>query len=130
MNLDKEKTIDDIINFINHIYESINIYHTLIFYDKQTVCSILNELIIKLKDRDYPIETYINQNIDMLELHSRIIVIERENIDYYFQNKNNDISNITIILCLDNTIETIVHEKLQNNNIIFAEKMYIFSCIR
>lgn len=130
-NTDKEKTIDEIIDFINHIYESINIYHTVIFYDENIASEdVLNELIQKLTYMDYPVDTFKNQDIDILELHSRIIIVEKKYFDFYFSSKNKDFSNITIILCLDTNVEKIIHEKLHNNDITFAEKMYIFSCIR
>ncbi len=129
MNL--EKNIDEIIQFIDHIYETINIYHTLIFYNKEHSKTNLQNLINKLKEKEYPISIYNNeQDINLIELHSRIIVIEHNYIEKYFEKKQNDLSNITILLCLDPCVEKQIHDKINNNIITFAEKMYIFSCIR
>ena len=125
MNID----IDNIINFIDHIYETINIYHTLILYDDIDV-SILNKLILKLKEKDYPIDFYTdNKNITDMELKSRIIVVNSTNIYKYFHEKNNDLSDFNIVLCMDFNSDKVLHEKLVNQ-VRFAEKMYIFSCIK
>ncbi len=119
--------IDEIINFIEHIYESINIYHTIILYSS---LSSIDNLNVELKEKDFPVEVYTgDQNVEDMEYRSRVIILDVSYIDKYITEKNNDLSDITVFVCMDKDSDTILHEKI-NKEVRFSEKMYIFSCIK
>ncbi len=119
--------IDEIINFIEHIYESINIYHTIILYSS---LSSIDNLNVELKEKDFPVEVYTgDQNVEDMEYRSRVIILDVSYIDKYITEKNNDLSDITVFVCMDKDSDTILHEKI-NKEVKFSEKMYIFSCIK
>lgn len=131
MELDKQYSIEQIVNFIEHIYETVNIYHTLILYDDSLITTtVLNDLTNRLEKKDFPVGVYKNNDIETLEFHSRVIILDKEYFDTYIEKKNNDLTNITIMLCMDAISGKMLHDKLIANveKVRFAEKMYIFSC--
>jgi len=133
MDLEKQYSIEQIVKFIEHIYETVNIYHTLILYDDSVIkANVLNDLINRLEKKDFPVGVYKDKDndIDILELHSRVIILDKKHFYTYVEKKNNDLTNITIMLCMDSISGKILHDKLNENvdKIRFAEKMYIFSC--
>ena len=54
--------MNKIINFIDHLYESINIYQTLIIYNDMNYD--INDLKILLEEKDYPV-CIIDDNISI-----------------------------------------------------------------
>lgn len=112
--------INKIIDFIEHLFENINIYNTVILYDEKT--STIDELYIKLKEHDFPayIMTHLDNDINLNKYRVFIMPVTLFN---KFISKNR---NITIILTLNNTIYKNICDTLINYNI--QEKVYIFSC--
>lgn len=119
--------MNKIINFIDHLYESISIYQTLIIYNDMKYD--INELKILLEEKDYPV-CIIDDNISIKENNFRVFIM---NIDIflngYLNTKNLDLTKVTIIVCLDgislNKINTYLNNKELNINL--ADELYIFS---
>jgi hypothetical protein len=87
--------------FIDYIYENINIYNSIIIYDANKYFD-LDDFINNLNNKDYPIgHIRYNIPIDVLENRYRMIVIPHTQFYNYINIKNNNLSNITVIFCLD-----------------------------
>ena len=91
--------MNKIINFIDHLYESINIYQTLIIYNDMNYD--INDLKILLEEKDYPV-CIIDDNISIKENNFRVFIM---NVDIFLNGYINtiklDLSKVNIILCLD-----------------------------
>ena len=89
--------MNKIINFIDHLYESINIYQTLIIYNDMNYD--INDLKILLEEKDYPV-CIIDDNISIKENNFRVFIM---NVDIFLNGYINtiklDLSKVNIILC-------------------------------
>ena len=119
--------MNKIINFIDHLYESINIYQTLIIYNDMNYD--INDLKILLEEKDYPV-CIIDDNISIKENNFRVFIM---NVDIFLNGYINtiklDLSKVNIILCLDDVSLNKTNNYLNNKelNINLADELYIFS---
>ena len=119
--------MNKIINFIDHLYESINIYQTLIIYNDMNYD--INDLKILLEEKDYPV-CIIDDNISIKENNFRVFIM---NVDIFLNGSINtiklDLSKVNIILCLDDVSLNKTNNYLNNKelNINLADELYIFS---
>lgn len=120
--------IDKIIRFFDHIYENLNIYHTLIIHSENSSINIL-ELKMILGEKDYPICIFNNnKKLDILENKFRMFILDINIFNNYIKYKNNDLNTITIIFCLDTQVYIKVCDLFKLNTMInFADNLYIFS---
>jgi hypothetical protein len=121
--------MNKIISFIDHLYETINIYQTIILYNNKYEIS---ELVNILSSKDYPvciISTNDNENIIQKENKFRVFIMDNDTfLNHYIQTKKLDLTMLSVIMCLDK----ISHQKIcnylnLNNAINLAEELYIFS---
>ena len=119
--------MNKIINFIDHLYESINIYQTLIIYNDMNYD--INDLKILLEEKDYPV-CIIDDNSSIKENNFRVFIM---NVDIFLNGYINtiklDLSKVNIILCLDDVSLNKTNNYLNNKelNINLADELYIFS---
>jgi len=119
--------MNKIINFIDHLYESISIYQTLIIYNDMNYD--INELKMLLDEKDYPV-CIIDDNISIKENNFRVFIM---NIDVflngYLNTKKLDLTKVTIILCLDGIALYKINNYLNKKElkINLADELYIFS---
>ncbi len=111
--MDTHKTKD----FIENIYRSFDISHAWIVYDKDTDNRHdIDSLVGILREHDFPIynvTTYEDlYDIKLLEHKYRMFVIEKNNIPNVLSCKDNDISNISLVLCTTQSVEEDVLNKL------------------
>lgn len=111
--------INRIIDFIEHLFENINIYTTVILYDKNYN---IGELYTRLKEHDFPVHIYTHFDKE-INLNKYRVFIMPYSLFNKFINEN---KNVTIILALNNSIYKNICDMLINYNT--HEKVYIFSC--
>jgi hypothetical protein len=119
--------MNKIINFIDHLYESINIYQTLIIYNDMNYD--INDLKILLEEKDYPV-CIIDDNISIKENNFRVFIMNVNIfLNGYINTKRLDLSKVNIILCLDDVSLNKTNNYLNNKelNINLADELYIFS---
>ena len=112
-------------DFIDNIYENINIYNSLIIYDayqSYTIHNLINELILK----DYPIYhlNHPTDNLNYLENKYRMFIIPHDQFSSYIYNKKYDLTNISLILCLNKF--NYVSKILSNKDISISEDIFVF----
>lgn len=123
--------MNKIILFLDHLYETINIYQTIIIYDKNNYKYDIYKLIKILSSKDYPICMVDNytEDIQKKENKFRVFIMDSDTFfNHYIQIKNLDLIMISAIMCLDK----ISHDKIStflnlNNSINLANEVYIFS---
>jgi len=117
--------MNKVINFIEHLYESINIYQTLILYDKRDDIIEMKNI---LNDKDYPVCIIDDNNFQINENKFRVFIINYDVfLNAFLKNNNIDFTKITVILCLDEKSHEQINCYLKNNNINLADELYIFS---
>lgn len=119
------------VNFIDHVYETLNVYHTLILTNKKFHSSQLETLLFELKSKDFPVTTLTKQNvsnIDDLEAQYRIFILNISDMHEYMTAKNMDIASITIMLCMDCELYAELCEYIKTQHMNIADNLYIFSC--
>lgn len=109
--------VNKLIEFIEHLFENINIYTTVILYDEKKYN--IGALYSKLKEHDFPVCIYNTE----VNLNKYRVFIMSYSLFSKFVTENN---NITIILALNNSIYKNICDTLVNYNI--QDKVYIFSC--
>jgi hypothetical protein len=123
--------MNKIILFLDHLYETINIYQTIIIYDKNNYKYDIYKLIKILSSKDYPICMVDNytEDIQKKENKFRVFIMDSDTFfNHYIQIKNLDLIMISAIMCLDK----ISYDKIStflnlNNSINLANEVYIFS---
>lgn len=114
------------LTILDDIYENMNIYHTLIILDDDE-----DFMLEELRKKDYPVCKLSNTNIDDiddLEKSNRVFVLDIADLDIYMNAKKNDVTSITVIMCLTAKIYTDVCLKIIETPVLIAEQAYIFSC--
>lgn len=115
--MDIHKTKD----FIDSVYHSFNISHAWIVYDednddKKDIDSLVNIL----QEHDFPVYNVSSYedlyNIQLLEHKYRMFVIEKKDIPNVLSCKDNDISNISIVMCTSLCVEEHVLYILYKHN--------------
>jgi hypothetical protein len=121
--------MDKIINFLDHIYENIDIYQTLILYQDDR--DDINDMRDQLYQKDYPVCIINNINLENLiqnENNLRVFIMNSNIfIDSYLKIKEFNLNKVTVILCLDEASHEKINYYFKNNYINFADKLYIFS---
>lgn len=124
--------MNKIISFIDHLYETINIYQTIILYNENNNKYKISELVDILSSKDYPVcVLYNNDNEDIIKKENkfRVFIMDTETFfNHYIKTKKLDLTMLSVIMCLDKAS----HEKIcnyfnLNNAINLAEELYIFS---
>jgi hypothetical protein len=86
------------------IYETINIYQTIIIYDKNNYKYDIYKLIKILSSKDYPICMVDNYTEDIQkkkENKFRVFIMDSDTFFNHIQIKNLDLIMISAIMCLD-----------------------------
>lgn len=117
-------------NFLENIYENINIYHSLIVIDDNYPDNSLNMMFSELQPYDFSLMYMDNfNNLKISEYYYRIFIIRLSNFVNYIDHKDQDISNINLILAFNDLVyKKIVQYLKSSKNVNIAEKLYIFSC--
>jgi DNA-binding LacI/PurR family transcriptional regulator len=106
----------------------MNIYHAVIVYP----ANFKNDEFIKeMHSKDYPIVEIDSSNVEQavsLESRYRMFVVHSDAFNDYMKTKK-DLSSVTILVCITDTVTSLVHQALQDmGHINMSEKLYIFSC--
>jgi hypothetical protein len=111
-------------DFIDYIYENINIHNSLIIYDAYN-SYIIDNFINNMINKNYPI-SHINLDkpIDFLETKYRMLVVPHTMFNEYLSLKKYDLSNINVIFCI-NKYNYII-KVLSSINIVLAEDINVF----
>lgn len=123
--------LNNTIEFIQNIYNSYNISHSLVIYDKNHVIpSDIEELYIRLVENDFPIFhlTDIPDDLSSYENKYRMFLIKYDDFTDFIIKKNNELSNISVIFCLSSSSLNSICNLLQNNKVQTLQSMHLFSC--
>lgn len=119
------------IDFIQQIYDSYNISHSLVIYRKtETTSNDIMELSYHLKNNDFPMFhiTDIPEDLSLYEMKYRMFLIEYDKLIEFIRNKDNNLSNISVIFCLSSSVLHSTSNLLQNLNLKTFQSMHLFSC--
>jgi hypothetical protein len=120
-------------DFIQNIYTTINIYHSILLYDTDDE-EVAKQLCDILICKDMPL-FFLNSNHNMIDnniLHFiennyRMIAMPISIFKIILKLKNNDISNVSVIFALGkNTIKD-TQKYIVNNNVNYYNQMHLFS---
>ena len=123
--------LDNTIEFIQNVYSSYNISHSLVIYDKnETTLSDIEELYSNLIYKDFPVFhlTNISDDMSLYENKYRMFLIDYDNLTDFIIKKNNDMSNISIIFCLSSSLLHSTCQLLQKHKAKTLQSMHLFSC--
>jgi len=93
-------------DFINYIYDNINVYFSLIIYDDDTEPTKLEKTINLLTEHDYPIK-YIEDIKDIKHIENyehisaRIFAIHKDHFNELCFVKNNNMLQYNVIFCMN-----------------------------
>lgn len=104
--------------FIDDIYATIDISHSWIVYDRESSNdNEISSLIQWLKKENYPLCVIDNTNVSSIEIleHSyRMFLIEKNDVQVMFNAKGQDMGNVSIILCTTIEVVNEVSQTVQN----------------
>lgn len=123
--------INNTIEFIQNIYSSYNISHSLVIYKKQeTTPSDIEELYTGLVNNDFPIFHFTSpiDDISSYEKKYRMFLIDYDDVTNFIIKKNKDFSNVSVIFCLSSSSLHSTCELLQNQKVKRIQSMHLFSC--
>jgi hypothetical protein len=125
--------LNNTIEFIQNIYSSYNISHSLVVYNKNEITpSDIEALYSCLIDNDFPIFhlTHIPNVVDLSSYENkyRMFMIDYHNLTDFIINKNNDFSNISVIFCLSSSLLHSTCQLIQDNKVKTLQSMHLFSC--
>lgn len=123
--------LDNTIKFIENIYNSYNISHSLVVYRKnETTSSDIKELYQRLIDNDFPVYDLqsIPSDLSSQETNYRMFLIDYDDFEDFILNKNKDFSNISVIFCLSPSLLHTVCELLRSHKVKTIQSMHLFSC--
>jgi hypothetical protein len=120
-------------DFIQNIYTTINIYHSILLYDTDDE-EVAKKLCDILMCKDMPLfflnssHNMIDNNIlHFIENNYRMIAMPIIIFKKILKLKNNDISNVSVIFALGkNTIKE-TQKYIVNNNVNYYNQMHLFS---
>lgn len=123
--------INDTMEFIQNVYDSYNISHSLVLYDKNEImrCDI-EDLYNKLLQNDFPVFelTHIPVELVSLENKHRMFILDNENFQEFIMEKKKDLSNISVIFCLSSILLHNTCEVLRKLKVNTSNSMHLFSC--
>ena len=123
--------LNDTIEFIQNIYNSYNISHSLVIYDKDSSTpSDIEELYNRLIENDFPICHLkdIPDDVSAYEKKYRMFLIDYENLTDFIVKKNSELPNISVIFCLSSLSLHCTCNLLQNHKVKTLQSMHLFSC--
>lgn len=123
--------LNNTIEFIQNIYSSYNISHSLVIYNKNDITpSDIEELYSRLIDNDFPIFhlTDIPDNVSEYEKKYRMFLINYDNLTDFIIKKNNELSNISVMFCLSSSSLNSTCNLLQNRKVTTSQSVHLFSC--
>jgi hypothetical protein len=123
--------LNNTIDFIQNIYSSYNISHSLVIYNKnENIPSDIEELYSLLIDNDFPIFhlTCIPDDVLSYENKYRMFLIDYNNLTDFIIKKNNELSNVSVIFCLSSSSLHSTCQLLQNHKVKTLQSMHLFSC--
>lgn len=119
------------IYFIQNTYNSYNISHSLVIYDKnETTPSYIEEIYNELIKNDFPIYhlTDIPDNMCAYENKYRMFLIDYDNLTELINKKNKDFSKISVVFCLSSSLLHFTCQLFQTQKITTLQPMHLFSC--
>ena len=93
-----DELTDNIIQNINNIYESTNIYNALFIINPE----LLNDVYNKLKNNDYPVST-LNDSNKFISNNSRILLVNNIQINDIYNNIEliNSLHYVNVIMFIE-----------------------------
>jgi hypothetical protein len=87
-------------NIIDEYYSNLNVYYSLVLYSDET--GNLEDIYAALKDDDYPV-AHLTSLADMenAEMNNRMFMMHHSLIRELMFMKHNDVSQFSILFCLD-----------------------------
>lgn len=123
--------LNDTIEFIQNVYNSYNISHSLVIYNKnKCIPSGIEELYDKLRENDFPV-CHLNTIPDDLftyENKYRMFLIDYEQLTELIMKKNNNLSNISVVFCLSSSLLHNTCQLIRNSKVKTSQSMHLFSC--
>lgn len=123
--------INDTMDFIRNVYDTYNISHSILIYDKDEIMmSDVEDLYAKLVHDDYPILEVksVPDNLVSLESKYRMFMLDEKTFKKFIEKKNNNLSNVSVIFCLSSTLLHNTCELLREHNVKTLNSMHLFSC--
>ncbi len=126
--------INDTMDFIQNVYDSYNISHSVLIYDKdEVVRSDIDDIFDKLVKNDYPIYELttipdIPDDLHYYENKYRMFLIDNKTFHDFVAKKENNLSNISVIFCLSSSLLHKTCEFLNKNKVKTLNSMHLFSC--
>jgi hypothetical protein len=118
--------------FIQNVYDTYNISHSWIVYDKNEIVEDNLQILVNvLKNKDFPIfvlDSDAVSNIQQYEQRYRMFVIEKNVLNSTITSKNNNASNISVIFTLSVPVLRSVCKVLENLKTFTCNEMHLFSC--
>jgi hypothetical protein len=121
--------INKTFKFIQNIYDTYNISHSLIVYDKDTCpFQFIEQLHNLLKVNDYPVYVLEDFPINIVEYEHkyRMFILEKNTFHEFVKIKDNDISNISVIFCFSPFILQEINKTMTDIN--DGKSVHLFSC--
>lgn len=121
--------INKTFKFIQNIYDTYNISHSLIVYDKDTYpFQYIEQLQNLLKVHDYPVYVLEDFPINIVEYEHkyRMFILEKNTFHEFVKIKDNDISNISVIFCFSPFILQEINKTMTDIN--DGKSVHLFSC--
>jgi hypothetical protein len=123
--------INDTIEFIQNVYDSYNISHSVLVYDKDEILrSDIEDIFEKLVNNDYPVHelTTIPEDIHYYENKYRMFVIDSKTFQDFVIKKENNLSNISVMFCLSSSLLHNICKYLKESKVKTLDSMHLFSC--
>lgn len=123
--------INDTMEFIQNVYDSYNISHSVLIYNKdEIVRSDIDDILGKLINNDYPVYelTTIPNDIQYYETKYRMFLIDSKTFPEFVGKKENNLSNISVMFCLSSSLLNSTCEFLKNSKVKTSSSMHLFSC--
>lgn len=107
-------------DYIDHIYASIDISHAWIVYDKETTKEHeVASLIDWLNKENYPLYVLGNGDVTKvvdLEHAFRLFLVDKKDVPKLLDEKQHDINNISVIMCVSQSVVDNVSGQLPKND--------------
>jgi hypothetical protein len=119
--MSNDTSVDNLLLSINDIYETLNIFQSIIIVDDVNADSLYNDLI----DLEFPIVTYADEDDvqDFIKCNKRVLLVTMAEIEHFVKRYTEICNNVTVIIstttAFDDDYITDLHLP-SHVNVIFA----------
>lgn len=121
------------INFIEEVYDTYSVYHSLIVYDPHsTNTKDIQKLVKMLHQKDFPIIDLSNEPFLPLkpeyEQRFRLYVISVAQLKCLVESKNSTLASISMMFCINKNVFLDACKLINSNSYNYHQDMHLFSC--